>query len=244
MRVLFAIGCDKYDQANALNGAEKDAKRVFEVLLKPKSVSTTRKDLSYYSPHPRRSKTMLEIRSFTKPKIDVFTFFAGHGGVSAGSFYMWVRDSSHDSQSMSALPLADIFRSLNEAAPQQSNIIIDACESGGLISDLSVLLKSNLLGNAGTPALTLIATSAQDQTSGETELGGLGTNAILDCIEGRDYLQDNSSVLDLVEIGRRVSQRLETHGQTPVVWGLNLYGPPSFVETPNFKSIQMRRFVR
>lgn len=140
---------------------------------------------------------------------------------------------------MSALSLADVFRSINEASPLQSNIIIDACESGGLIEDLAVLLKPELLGNAGTPALTLLATSAQDQTSGETQEGGVGTNAILDCIEGRDFIQDNTSTLDLVEIGLRVSRRLRDSGQNPVVWGLNLYGPPRFCRNPRYASEPM-----
>jgi hypothetical protein len=177
---------------------------------------------------------------FAEPQPETFTFyFAGHGGVSAGSFYMWLRDTSPKGQSMSALSLADIFHSINEASPRQSNIIIDACESGGLIEDLAVLLKPELLGDAGTPALTLVATSAQDQTSGETPAGGFGTNAILDCIEGRDFIQDSTSALDLVEIGLKVSTRLRDCGQNPVVWGLNLYGPPRFCRNPRYASDPM-----
>ncbi|MEE4464951.1 caspase family protein, partial [Azotobacter chroococcum] len=175
-------------------------------------------------------------------------FFAGHGSVSAGSFYMLLRDSTPNGQSMSALSLADVFRTLNEAAPHQSNIIIDACESGGLIADLGVLLKPEMLGNAGTPALTLVATSAQDQFAKESEEGGFGTNAILDCIEGRDFIQDSTSVLDLVEIGRRVSTRLISEkGQSPIVWGLNLYGPPSFCRNPRYASdpsAPLRSFIQ
>jgi uncharacterized caspase-like protein len=139
---------------------------------------------------------------FSNGKIDTFTcFFAGHGGVRSGSFYMLVRDSASEALSFSALSLSDLFLAIGEAAPSQSNIVIDACEAGGLIADLGVLLKSNLLGDAGTPGITLVATAAQDQYSGETPAGGLGTDAILDCIEGRDFVQDTASALDLVEIG-------------------------------------------
>jgi hypothetical protein len=100
-----------------------------------------------------------------------------------------------------------------------------------------VLLKSNVLGDAGTPGITLVATSAQDQYSVESPAGGLGTGAILDCIEGRDFVQDTASALDLVEIGRRVSARLrETTEQSPVVWGLNLYGPPRFCRNARYGS--------
>src|SRR5207249_776549 len=59
----------------------------------------------------------------------------------------------------------------------------------------------------------------------------------IDCLEGRDFVQDVTSTLDLVEIGRHVSQRLRADGdQTPVVWGLNLYGPPRFCKNPRYGS--------
>lgn len=249
MRVLFAIGCNQYIHANQLTGAEADAQRIFGALMRPEigQYDETRSKL-LLSPSLEQVRQYLSDVLFTDPQPETFTFFfAGHGGVSAGSFYMWLCDTSPRGQSMSALSLADLFRSINEASPRQSNIIIDACESGGLIEDLAALLKPQLLGDAGTPALTLVATSAQDQTSGETQAGGIGTNAILDCIEGRDFVQDSSSALDLVEIGLRVSRRLQESGQNPVVWGLNLYGPPSFCKNPRHASDPMaplREFIQ
>lgn len=177
MRLLISIGCNVYDHAPVLKGAEADAHRMFEALIRP--------DVGEYD--PARSKLLLspsmdELRQalrdvlFSNGAIDTFTFFfAGHGGVRAGSFYMWLRDSRPDAQSMTALSLSDVFRNLNEAAPAQSNIIIDACESGGLIADLGVLLKPDVRGDVGTPVVTLVATSAQNQYSGETQAGGLGT---------------------------------------------------------------------
>lgn len=84
---------------------------------------------------------------------------------------MWLRDSNLNGLSMSALSLADMFRSINEAAPLQSNIVIDACESGGLIQDLGALLKPGLLGNVGSPGLTLLAKAAQDQGAAESPAG-------------------------------------------------------------------------
>lgn len=241
MRVLLAIGCNAYDHADQLTGAEADAQRIFGALMRPEvgQYDEARSRL-LLSPSLEQVRQCLREVLFTDPQSETFTFFfAGHGGVSAGSFYMWLRDTSPKGQSMSGLSLADMFRGINEASPRQSNIIIDACESGGLIEDLAVLLKPELLGDAGTPALTLVATSARDQTSGETQDGGIGTNAILDCIEGRDFIQDSTSTLDLVEIGLRVSTRLRDSGQNPVVWGLNLYGPPRFCRNPRYASDPM-----
>jgi hypothetical protein len=234
--VLLAIGCNEYEECTELNGAEGDAKRIFAALV--------RANVGWYDDTRSRlllSPTLDEVRKalrdllFKSKAIETFTFyFAGHGGVTAGSFYMWVRDTMASGQSVSALSLADLFRSVNEASPRQTNIIIDACESGGLIEDLGVLLKPELLGDAGTPALTLVATSARNQSAGELPTGGFGTNAILECIDGREFVNDAFSALDLVEIGRKVSIRLQPSGQNPVVWGLNLYGPPSFCKNPRY----------
>lgn len=237
MRLLVSIGCNEYHFAENLAGAETDALRIYDALI--------REEVGEYDPSRScllLSPTINDVREAlhrvlfsSRESIDTFTFFfAGHGCVSSGSFYMWVKDSTPEAQSISALSLSDLFRSLNEAAPTQSNVIIDACESGGLITDLGVLLKPNLLGDAGTPGVTLVATSAQNQYSGETKAGGLGTNLVLDCIEGREFVQDITSTLDLVEIGRQVSNRLRTSDQTPVVWGLNLYGPPRFCKNPRY----------
>jgi Caspase domain len=238
MRVLLSIGCDTYDHADQLNGAESDAQRIYDLLI--------RADVGGYDTERSRlllSPTYNDVREalrevlFTEPQLDTFTFFfAGHGSVSAGAFYMWLRDSNLKGLSMSALSLADIFRSINEAAPLQSNIVIDACESGGLINDLGELLKPGLLGNVGSPGLTLLATAAQDQGAGESPAGGVGTIALLECIEGQDFVQDHKGMLDLVEIGMRVSQRLRASGQNPVVWGLNLFGPSGFCKNPRYGS--------
>lgn len=238
MRVLFAIGCNSYEYADQLNGAERDAQRIFDALIRPELGDyDINRSCLLLSPTLDDVRRALKDVLFADPQPETFTlFFAGHGSVAAGAFYMWLKDSNPRGLSISALSLADIFRSLNESAPLQSNVIIDACESGGLIEDLGVLLKPGLLGNSGTPGLTLVATAAQDQVAGETAEGGDGTVALLDCIEGRDFVQDHKGTLDLVEIGMRVSQRLRRSGQNPVVWGLNLYGAAGFCKNPRFGS--------
>lgn len=238
MRILLAIGCNDYDNADPLESAEDDATRVFRTLTRTEiGQFDVKHSLLLASPTIGQVRDALRKTLFENPHIENFTFFfAGHGGINSGSFHMWLRDTSPKVQSMTALSLTELFRFLNETAPMQSNLIIDACQSGGLISDLGVLLKPELIGDAGSPALTLVATSAKNQNAGETRAGGIGTNAILDCIEGRDFVQDHGSVLDLVEIGRRISKKLEAHGQNAIVWGLNLYGPPSFCRNPRFQT--------
>lgn len=236
MRALIAVGCNKYEHETTLVGAEHDATRIFDSLL--------RQDVGDYdSPCSTLllSPTLEEVRASLRKilplgNIDTFTFyFAGHGIVHAGSFYMCVRDTTSQALSLTAFSLSELFRSLTDFAPTQSNIIIDACKSGGLIADLSAVLKPEVLGNDGTPGITLVATSAQDQDAGETELGGMGTNALLDCIEGRTTVNDQRPALDLAEIGRHMHSLMQGCGeQKPVVWGLNLFGSPGFCRNPRY----------
>ena len=54
-------------------------------------------------------------------------------------------------------------------------------------------------------------------------------------------MQDTNPALDLIEIGRSVSESIsQAGGQTPVVWGLNLYGPSSFCRNPHVKAVIFR----
>ena len=57
----------------------------------------------------------------------------------------------------------------------------------------------------------------------------LGQRLYLNAFGATFSYKDSAPALDLVEIGRAVSERVSVAGeQTPVVWGLNLYGPPGF----------------
>lgn len=236
MRVLLAIGCNAYDHAADLMGGEVDARKLFDVL--------TRESVGDYHPEASQlllSPTLDEVRSAlakaltTHGRLDTFTFyFAGHGAVGAGSFYMAVKDTCPEAQAFTALALSDLLRMLNEAAPSQSNLVIDACEGGGMIEDLGQVLKAGLRGDAGTPGITLLAMAAQNQAAVGAADGGLGTQVLLDCVEGREFVQDYAEALDLSEIGRKVAARLRPFGQNPVIWGMNLFSAPRFCRNPAY----------
>ena len=97
---------------------------------------------------------------------------------------MAARDTKLNALSATAWALADLFRMLAESAPKQSYLILDACQSGGLISDLNVILKSEVMGELGTAGFALLATSASNEFAGEVGGQGIGTAAILRCIRG------------------------------------------------------------
>ncbi|MCW6536882.1 caspase family protein [Sphingomonas lycopersici] len=235
-RALIAIGCDAYDHIGPLSGAESDARDIFSTLMRPEVG-----DYDVERSRLLQSPTLQEVRNalatvlFDGGPLDTLALsFAGHGAVGAGSFYMALRDTKGQALSATALSLADLLRMVAEAAPKQTYLFIDACQSGGLISDLNVILKSEVMGELGTPGVTLVATAAANQSAYEVGGHGIGTTALLDCVRGDVFLQDTTPALDLVEIGRAVSERVAAAGgQTPVVWGLNLYGPSSFCRNPH-----------
>lgn len=235
-RALIAIGCNDYEHLNPLTGAEADAAEIYDALIQPQigDYDVSRSSI-LRSPSLQEVRDALTATLFSGETLDTLTIaFAGHGAVSGGSFYMALRDSRGQALSATALSLADLFRMIAEAGPKQTYLIIDACQSGGLIADLNVILKSEVMGELGTPGVTLLATAASNESAVEIGGHGIGTAALLQCIRGEIFLQDSNPALDLVEIGRAVSQRLSAAGeQTPVVWGLNLYGPSSFSKNPH-----------
>lgn len=235
-RALLSIGCDSYEHLDALTGAENDARGIYETLIRPEvgDYDAARSHL-LLSPSLQAVRDALTSILFDEDAPDTLTIaFAGHGAVSGGSFYMAMRDSRGDALSATALSLGDLLRMIAEAVPAQTYLIIDACQAGGLIADLNVILKSDIMGRLGTPGVTLLATAASNESALENSGSGVGTAALLECVRGDIFLQDSAPALDLVEIGRAVSHRVsQAGGQTPVVWGLNLYGPPSFCKNPH-----------
>lgn len=238
-RILVSIGCNDYQfqDLDNLNAAVGDATSFFDLLV--------RTNLGDYDPAISQllsSPTLddirraLEIALFQDEPIDTFTFFfAGHGCVKDGTYYLCTHDSRLDRLSATALPISSLFTLLNEAQPRQSNIVIDACHAGGVVSDLSALLKPEVIGGANTPGITIFASSASGQAAREALDGGIGTVALLRCLSGEVVVQTNRSTLDLIEVGRMVSEEIsQHHQQTPVLWGLNLFGQARFSKNPHY----------
>src|SRR5205085_1834672 len=59
---------------------------------------------------------------------------------------------------------------------------------------------------------------------------------ILGYLNGEKMLHDTRPFLDLVELGRAVSTEVlgKRADQTPVTWGLNLYGQGTFARNPHY----------
>ncbi len=235
--LFLAIGCDSYDHLGGLACGEKDAKNIAEHLGNPKYAH-------YNTPISRvlLSPTVFEINDALasilkngRPVGSFTFFFAGHGILKVGTLVLCTRDTHPDALTTTGFSLGTLFNSVNELGARHVHIILDACESGGVSGDVITALKPNLIGQAGSAEITLLAACAEDQSAFEDQNGGRFTNKLLACINGTDFVQDLTPTIDLNEIGKRISAHFATDArQSPIYWGLNLSANTGFVKNPHF----------
>jgi uncharacterized caspase-like protein len=183
MNVLLSIGCNKYPILGALNGAEKDATDVFNLLLRQGEEYSRTSSQLLLSPNDGEIRNALKSAFPNGQEISVMTFFfAGHAGVKAGSFYLCSRDSDPDRFSTTAFPIIDLFTMVNEFHPKQVNIVVDACESGGSSFDLNQLLKPEIVGSSESTRITFLGACSSNQLAGETPNGGNLTRELIRCL--------------------------------------------------------------
>lgn len=238
-RALIAIGVNVYEHIGNLEGAEKDAQQIFDHLTNPEigDYDLTRSRLLLSPTLDQVRGTVADI-VLEGPRLEELTFFfAGHGLIERVGFYMGVRNTVIDRATATAFSLSELFAHLASVAPTQTNIILDACFSGGLAADLSMLTRPETSGYIGSPAVTLLAMSARDQPAGELPEGGIGTTALLDCILGKALVREDISSLELLDIGQVVIQRVRRMGlQNPVLSALNVHKRSSFCRNPLFQA--------
>ncbi len=228
-RVLFSIGCDSYQHLNKLNGAEHDAGSIQRKLTSTE-LSCIRPEDSYLLRSPSRAQldeTLLELQDRYE-EIESFTlFFAGHGAEANDSYFLCLSDTRADRLSTTGFALSRLFEFFNELKAAHCNVIIDACHAGGMVSNLSILLKPEVIGKANSFGVSFFVSSAADQYATETSEGGFGTVALLKVLSGDIDTGSRAKQLDLLDIGRPAAQCVsdQTQGkQMPSVWGVNLYG--------------------
>lgn len=234
-RVLISIGCDKYDYCQQLSGAEKDASSIVSALAGEELLPFNSCDvLELKSPTSGEMRSSIANLDMPIGQIDTLVFFfAGHGCVNSGSFYMCLKDTQPGKLSTTAYSLADLFLLIQEFRPRHANIVIDACESGGVIADIKSALKSSDFGNYETTGISIFAACARDQYAQEINSAGLCTTALLECINGKRYLQDYTQTLELAEIAANVSHN-GLENQNPVYWGLNISSSAQFCKNPKY----------
>lgn len=238
MRILLSIGCNIYNALPNLTGAEEDAQRIWTHLTLTGTgqydSGSSRLILSPTHDEVRRTLTGL---TRTSSDLDVLTiFFAGHGGVKAGSYYFCVSDSDPSSLATTALSLTTLLAVISEIQPQQVNLIIDACQAGGGMFDFPAVLKRGALGENESTGISVFAACRSNESASEDASGGIATTELLRFLHGEKVIQTTRPYLDLVELGRAVSVEVSRRepSQTPVTWGINLHGESLFAANPGY----------
>ena len=154
MRRCLVIGSATYDHdgLDELLGAKADAESIYAALTDPKCGAYDPSSAKLIDPTLEEVRDAMAKFVLSSPPPDVFTFyFAGHGDVSGGSFFMLLRNSIVGQLSRTALGITEVLSLVNEGQPQQVNIVIDACRAGGVVFDLSQAIKAEFLGGPHQP---------------------------------------------------------------------------------------------
>ena len=246
-RALLAIGCRDYKEEKRfplLDGADTDAERIFGTLVEGTG--------HYDEAFSRKliSPTVAEIREaltglYDIGEIDVISFyFAGHGLVERGIYYLCPKDARRDRLPVSALRIDEAITALVDVRPRQVNVVMDSCQSGGAMLDMASLLKAENLVGPESPNVSFLAASARDQYAyGHKIEGGFATTALMAYLDGEERLRSDRPFLDLVELGRRVSEDMGDDVQRPVAWAINLYGEDQFAANPFYEEVAERPYL-
>jgi hypothetical protein len=232
------MGCDAYDNPSLrpLAGAENDAVAFFQYLVTSGWGGYDQAQSKLLlSPTMASLRSSIESALFSGPGIEELTFFfAGHGGVKDNSYFLCLRDTDFSRMSLSALSMTELFSWITEAQIRHTNLIIDACHAGGVVHDIGVLLNPNVIGKAGSLAISILAAAGSDQYAGESDGSGHCSTALMSCLRGETVVQTTRPSLDLVEVGQVVSRMMQGTGQSPVCWGINLFGISQLAKNPRF----------
>ncbi|MBQ0799207.1 MAG: caspase family protein [Porticoccaceae bacterium] len=240
MRVLVAIGCDHYssEKLSDLAGAENDASAIFDLLARNEGGFYDKdRSILLRSPSSEEARAALEQTIFdtNNDEVDFCLFFAGHGYLKDGAYFLCVKDTSVDRLSVSAIGITELFMWINEANVRDSNIVIDSCQAGGIACDVAAFLKPGKIGNLGSPSISVLAAAAADQVAREINGQGVATSALLKCLSGEVVVQTDRPSLNLIEVGHSVAELMgKENQQAPVYWGLNLFGRSLFASNPRF----------
>ena len=237
-RVLLSIGCDDYQYLKGLHGAVLDAEAMHQELAGSEYSRINDSD-AYLLTSPSTADLVETLAAIQDkyPELESLTiFFAGHGGESNGSYYLCMTETRSDRLSTTGYPLSRLFEFLNELKAAHCNIIIDACNAGGMVSDLHALLKPAVIGSAHTFGVSLFISSAADQYAKEDAQGGYGTTGILKVLRGEIDTGVRGAFLDLLDIGKAAASYVAEatgYAQMPSVWGVNLYGHMPLFNNPH-----------
>lgn len=244
----IAIGAASYDDSDlaALPGAAVDAMSFYR-----EATSVTYgcfdKESSKLLLNPTREQVRAAVSDATRnTRLNSLTiYFAGHGAETKSGYFLTCRDAICDRLALTGLSLTDVFQLLNDRSGSfHTNVIVDACQAGGIAADLSAITKSFEVGVAGGSSVSILAMSSRGEAAEEAldGSGGFGTKALLNIMTGAVDTGKNSSELTLADVAQAMD--LQGTRQTPSFWSFNLQGASAFCKNAyalRFRSSEIYR---
>jgi hypothetical protein len=236
MRVLLSVGCDDYLYTSKLNGAVKDARSIFSTLVgNQEHQYDERHSKLLTSPSAEEFRQTLSELLYSNSNISVFAlFFAGHAAVFDETLYLALKDTLPSRIPATAIGFPEILRITAGARPKQANFVLDACNAAGLGFDIGSILKRTIVGNSDTMGISFIASSAAEQSAGESSEGGKFTVEFAKTLNGERFVQQMRPFLSLAEIAQQIQASSPLENQAISYWTLNLQGPNLFAKNLHF----------
>ncbi|SNR76874.1 caspase family protein [Puniceibacterium sediminis] len=239
--ICIAIGAAHYKDSSisSLPGATVDAKNFYGAATN-KEFGTCDETLSKLLLDPTKEDVRVAVAdAVSNPTVTSLTlFFAGHGAETKSGYFLTCHDADASRLALSGLSLTDVFQLLNERSGLHTNIVLDACQAGGVAIDLSAVTKSFEVGVAGGSSVSILAMSSRGEAAQEAldGSGGFGTQALLRVMKGEVDTGKNVAELTLADIAQAID--VSENAQTPSFWSFNLQGTSAFCK--NAFALQFR----
>lgn len=231
MSVCIAIGAAEYldKSIEDLPGAAVDAKAFYDIATSNEfGICDTRDSMLLLNPTREQVRTAVADAVLNQDVNSLTIFFAGHGAETNSGYFFTCSDANVSRLALTGLSLTDVFQLLNERADLHTNIVLDACQAGGVAADLSAVTKSFEVGVAGGSSVSILAMSSRGEDAEEAldGSGGIGTKALLSVMKGDVDTGKNVAELTLADIAQAID--VTEGAQTPSFWSFNIQGASSF----------------
>lgn len=234
---LISVGCDAYQLLAPLSGAENDARAVYETLV-DSEYSMYSKEISKLLLSPSRTDFYEELGRISEDETsDVLTlYFAGHGSVDTGQYYLHFPSEREGNLILSAISSGEIFTAISRCKFAHINLIIDACQTNGIIHNLGNIIKPEVMGHSRGVGITILSSCSIDEYASEINGNGVLTTELLKTLTGEIKVSESDEYVDLYQAGQKIAQQdsLIKLNQSPTVWGFNIYGQSALAKNPHY----------
>lgn len=155
--------------------------------------------------------------------------------VDAGSYYLSPIDYDERLPSASGISIGQIIRWATDLKVKVLNILVDACQSGSSLTDLREILEQTGRDNEKGPAVSLLVSSTNDQSSWTGENLSQFTNKIHEVLTGVVRAHVSRKFLTLADISAvipKLQGGSSGGSQDAVHTAINVLGPPTFCKNP------------